>query len=507
MTDSLRLLDVLLAAAALTTVLAVPAHGQHPTAVTSIANSNADTAMEVNYNGSLLMPGNYNPTAANDSIPATGAGTRLMWYPAKAAFRAGRVQNKEWDPGNVGKHSVAFGVDNRAKGFAATALGTEADATGGSSLAVGFFPEASGGEAVAMGRHVDAATSRSLTIGTWNDANTSEDNTLFVAGNGDASNLPSSRSDALVLKKDGDLGLGPSSPNMRLHVTKNLPNEGVNNNPAGNMVLFTNTNGDPKPDVMGLRAGPSDPGSGTSYLSFYQLDGTSVGAIKGDGSGGVNYTSAGADFAEKLPVSDGAEVPEAADVVGVRSGEVSLRAEKADRAMVVSTAPIMTGNATPSTRSDDERRVPVAFVGQVPAKVRGAAEVGDLVVPSGRDDGTARAVSPSEYRRMEHGPIVGQAWSPKASEEIGEVTVAVGLGRSGAVAERMEDQRDRIAELEAENEALKTQQQEIKNRLAALEAERSPSVVAGLAGSGTGLLLAFLLGGLLGAGLIWRRQG
>jgi superfamily I DNA and RNA helicase len=106
-----------------------------------------------------------------------------------------------------------------------------------------------------------------------------------------------------------------------------------------------------------------------------------------------------------------------------------------------------------------------------------------------------------------HGPIVGQAWSPKASEEIGEVTVAVGLGRSGAVAERMEDQRDRIAELEAENEALKTQQQEIKNRLAALEAERSPSVVAGLAGSGTGLLLAFLLGGLLGAGLIWRRQG
>ncbi|MEF8940440.1 MAG: hypothetical protein V5A22_11375, partial [Salinivenus sp.] len=114
-------------------------------------------------------------------------------------------------------------------------------------------------------------------------------------------------------------------------------------------------------------------------------------------------------------------------------------------------------------------------------------------------DGTARAVAPSEYRRATHGPIAGQAWSAKETSKVGEVTVAVGLGRSGAVAEQLTSQRQRIAELETENE-------EFEDRLAALEAERSPSAVAGLTGSTAGLLLAFVLGGLAGAGLLWRRR-
>jgi hypothetical protein len=104
MTDPLRLLGAVLSAAIFAVALAVPAQAQHPTAVTSIVNSSADTTLEVNYSGGLLMPGKLgditNYTAPNDSTPATGAGTRMMWYPEKAALRAGRVFDNSGSSGN-----------------------------------------------------------------------------------------------------------------------------------------------------------------------------------------------------------------------------------------------------------------------------------------------------------------------------------------------------------------------------------------------------------------------
>jgi hypothetical protein len=491
--------------------------GQTPT--TTIQNGNGNTRLQLNYNGSLLAPGTFiNDGTENDSIPATGAGTRMMWYPAKAAFRAGRVgavkDGSQWDATKVGRSSVAFGVDTKASsyatmamgvetsasGYAATAMGDKATATGYAATATGNETAASGIAATAMGNNTTAVNDQSLSIGRYNSANTSADGTLLAAGNGEFD----SRSDALVLKQNGDLAVGHSNPTSRLHAKDNV--SGSASNPSNHVGFVENTGGT-NSDGLAIKAGPNDnPGSAVNYLTFYDGDGDPIGAIEGDGSGGITQVSGSGDFAEELPVEEGTELPEPAEIVGVEGGEVRLETSGADRVMIASRAPILTGNATPATSADDNERVAVAFVGQVPAKVRGSVDVGDLIVPSGKADGTAQAVAPEEYRRAEHGPIAGQAWSPKASEQVGEVTVAVGLGRSGAVAERMEDQRDRIAELEAENEALKTQQQEIKNRLAALEAERSPSALAGLAGSGTGLLLTFLLGGLLGAGLLWRRR-
>jgi len=189
--------------------------------------------------------------------------------------------------------------------------------------------------------------------------------------------------------------------------------------------------------------------------------------------------------------------------VGVRGGEVHLSTERADRVMIGSDQPAVTGNTTPSTETDDARRVAVAFIGQVPVRLRGEASVGDLVVASGRNDGTAQAVSPGAYRRAEHGPIAGQAWSAKSGDGVGTVTVAVGLGRSGAVAERMGNQRERIAQLEAENEEIQAENEEIKKRLAALEASQTSPAAAGILGSwGLPVLLALGIGGLVGAALL-----
>jgi hypothetical protein len=522
-----------------------PAFAQSPTPVTSILNGGSGTTLEVNYSGGLLAPGKFadlsNYSAPNDSIPAEGAGVRMMWYPEKAAFRAGQVgvneDGTQWDASKVGTHSVAFGVDTEASGAASMAVGSGAVASGNRSLAIGFQSTADGGSGLvvgrgarvdsrssvamgfqtrvvgdysaAIGRSTEAATNTSLSIGFCNNANSgsSGDGTLFAAGNGTpigSSGSCNRRSDALVLKKSGDLAVGHSDPAARMHVQESVKESG-GTNLGRHVAAVENTNPNDGADILGLKSTVNDPGGFTNFISFIDAD-EQVGEIEGTGDGGITLSSASADYAEELPVVDGASKPEPADLVGVRGGEVSLQTNRAGRVMIASSAPIMTGNATPGTEADDGRRVAVAFVGQVPAKVRGSVEVGDLIVASGENDGTGIAVSPSEYRRSTHGPIAGQAWSAKESSKVGEVTVAVGLGRSGAVAERMEDQRDRIDELEAENQAMRKRQQKIKKRLAALEAGHSPSAVAGMTGSTARLLLAFLLGGLFGAGLLWRRR-
>jgi hypothetical protein len=225
MIDRPRRLASLLVALALLCA-AGPAAAQHPTAVTSILNSEPtpDTTLEVNHNGSLLMPGTDNTSAPNDSIPTEGAGTRLMWYPAKSAFRVGEISGRQWNAENVGSSSVAFGFDTKASAGSAvafgngttasteqaTAMGDQTTASGAASTAMGRFTFATGNQATAMGFLARAATDYSLSIGQCNSTSTSADNTLFVAGNGSFSNGSCSRSDALVLDRSGNLTISGS---------------------------------------------------------------------------------------------------------------------------------------------------------------------------------------------------------------------------------------------------------------------------------------------------------
>lgn len=84
------------------------------------------------------------------AIPATGGGTRLMWYPKKAAFRVGYVDGGLWDDANVGDFSMGVGGNSTASGFSAVALGSST-ATGHQSVSAGWGSTASGEFAVAMG--------------------------------------------------------------------------------------------------------------------------------------------------------------------------------------------------------------------------------------------------------------------------------------------------------------------------------------------------------------------
>ncbi len=69
-------------------------------------------------NGSVLFDG------ALGTYPAlSGAGTRMLWYPAKAAFRAGSITSTQWDDANIGVNSFACGLSTTASGVQSSAFG------------------------------------------------------------------------------------------------------------------------------------------------------------------------------------------------------------------------------------------------------------------------------------------------------------------------------------------------------------------------------------------------
>jgi len=180
---------------------------------------------------------------------------------------------------------------------------------------------------------------------------------------------------------------------------------------------------------------------------------------------------------------------EPGDVVGVHGGDVSLTTEDADRAMVISTQPVVLGNDPGPLEDAREGYEKVAFVGQAPTNVRGPVEEGDLVVPSGENDGTAVAVTPGD--RSPGTPVVGQAWETDDAEGVTTVTVAVGIDDPGIVEasdttrERVEDgdrepdrleaelerRDDRIDEQAARIDALEDENELLRDRVEALERE------------------------------------
>ena len=102
---------------------------------------------------SLLTDGGFlaRGTLNTGTIPTSGLGTRMMWHPAKAAFRAGHVTIPAWDDGNIGFYSTAFGLNTVASGSASAAFGQEAQALGSRSTAFGNNSVARGENSVAIG--------------------------------------------------------------------------------------------------------------------------------------------------------------------------------------------------------------------------------------------------------------------------------------------------------------------------------------------------------------------
>jgi len=198
---------------------------------------------------------------SDDSLEVGGVGTRMFFHPAKSAFRAGTVDttifpfdNTLWNSSNIGNHSSAWGVNTLASGvgstawgwnsrstsdyatafgrnteatsFYALAWGRETKATGEQSTAWGRESQASGLGSTAFGANTRALSAYETVLGRWNTLYTPasaeewvSDDRLFVLGIGSNAN---NRSDALVILKNGNMGIGESAPDAELVIGRNL---------------------------------------------------------------------------------------------------------------------------------------------------------------------------------------------------------------------------------------------------------------------------------------------
>lgn len=112
-------------------------------------------------NDGLISEGTFGSGTAQ----SPGFGTRMMWYPKKAAFRAGYINAAQWDDANIGNYSYASGYSTTAKGIGAVAMGQSCSAGDSCSVAMGYMSNASGKYAVAMGNSPVASGYAGVALG------------------------------------------------------------------------------------------------------------------------------------------------------------------------------------------------------------------------------------------------------------------------------------------------------------------------------------------------------
>ena len=147
--------------------------------------------------GELLFVSGGNLAAATTravgsaSLPAiaeSGAGTRMMWYPKKAAFRAGNVDSTQWDDASIGNYSDAFGYDTLSSGTGSVAMGYGTSASGDGSVAMGWRTTTSGSPSLVAGQYAVVGNGTPGAVGNYSVAfgltGTSTANYAAVTGNG-----------------------------------------------------------------------------------------------------------------------------------------------------------------------------------------------------------------------------------------------------------------------------------------------------------------------------------
>ena len=141
---------------------------------------------------------------------------------------------------------------------------------------------------------------------------------------------------------------------------------------------------------------------------------------------GVTYQSGSADYAEWLERSNFSEKITAGDIVSVNGGKISKFTDNASQYMVISTKPAILGNMPMDGNEKSFEKV--AFMGQIPVKVRGVVVSGDYILASRLNDGTGIAVAPNEIKAEQYSEIVGIAWSSALiNGGISMVNMAIGL--------------------------------------------------------------------------------
>ena len=255
----------------------------------------------------------------------------------------------------------------------------------------------------------------------------------------------------MVVNRDGEVGIGTTSPICTLHVGNDILYQAPTGaeripRPHHHTALIEHTytgdllHNDPlaMANVLALKVRHSDetPSSLTHFITFYDKFDNILGSIIGTGHGGVELLTYSGDFAECLPHLKENETFEPGDIVGILAGRITRDTQQAHRVMVISTAPVISGNH-PRHPSQMCRYEKVAFLGQTPVKVRGPVRAGDYIVPSGKADGTGIAVAARNLTLEQCHQIVGQAWENANDIQMKKVNCMIGGQTVSASSERL----------------------------------------------------------------------
>jgi len=243
--------------------------------------------------------------------------------------------------------------------------------------------------------------------------------------------------------QNGNVGIGTTAPRAKLHVAARR-NEDASSLDAY-VAIIDNTDPGNSADVLALRVATDSPGVGNNFVTFFRGS-AAIGRIEATGTNSVGLSSGGADFAECLDLAEASTALEEGEVVGVFDGRATRRTAGAQHVSAVTGRAIVVGN---HRGPDAPPHARVAFMGQVPVKVRGPVRAGDCIVASGREDGTGIAVPADRVSAAQLAQLVGQAWESSDDPGVKRINTAIGVASAAPVAAL-------AAELEALRRELRT---------------------------------------------------
>ncbi len=164
-------------------------------------------------------------------------------------------------------------------------------------------------------------------------------------------------------------------------------------------------------------------------------------SVNMDNKVGVAFESGSGDYAEWLQKANMSETFSYGDIVSVNGGKISKVIGSQGKYMVISLSPIVLGNMPPEGRQESYEKV--AFMGQVPVKVRGEVAIGDYILTSGLNDGFGIAVHPEDMTLEQYPQIVGVAWSESKNKgNFTYINTAVGINANDLTAEISRQQKE-----------------------------------------------------------------
>lgn len=178
-----------------------------------LSGDGTDNGLLLSSNGTIVDKGSY---LTGPNLIDSGAGAKMIWYPKKAAFRAGYVEGDQWNNAKIGASSASFGFNTTASGTYSNSMGYTTQASGNHSTALGNFVSTNG-------------QTGSFIIGDYRPRitnNTLPNQMIMRFQNGYKLFISPINQPAIAISPNQYVGLGINEPQARLHVNGDVRVEG-----------------------------------------------------------------------------------------------------------------------------------------------------------------------------------------------------------------------------------------------------------------------------------------